>query len=68
MKILIVGASGTIGRAVAAELGQRHEVIAAGRSSGDVRIDITDPASIRAAFENVGRTLTGTAMSVWPEK
>jgi len=55
MKVLIVGASGIIGRAVAAELGQRHEVIAAGRSSGNVRIDITDPASIRAAFENVGR-------------
>jgi len=55
MKVLIVGASGIIGRAVAAELGQRHEVIAAGRSSGNVRIDITDPASIRAAFESVGR-------------
>ena len=55
MKILLVGASGTIGRAVAAELGQRHEVIAAGRSSGEVRIDITDPESIRAAFRKAGR-------------
>jgi len=55
MKVLIVGASGTIGRAVAAELGKRHDVIAAGRSSGEVRIDITDPASIAAAFKKVGR-------------
>jgi len=55
MKVLIVGASGTIGRAVAAELGQRHEIVAAGRSSGDVRIDITDRASIAAAFKKVGR-------------
>lgn len=55
MRVLIVGAAGTIGRAVAAELRQRHEVIAAGRSSGDVRVDITDPASIRAAFRSVGR-------------
>jgi NAD(P)-dependent dehydrogenase (short-subunit alcohol dehydrogenase family) len=55
MKVLIVGAAGTIGRAVAAELGKRHDVIAAGRSSGDVRLDMTDPASIRAAFQNVGR-------------
>jgi NAD(P)-dependent dehydrogenase (short-subunit alcohol dehydrogenase family) len=55
MKVLIVGASGTIGRAVAAELGKRHEVIAAGRSSGDVRVDITDSASIAAAFKKVGR-------------
>ncbi len=55
MRILLVGASGTIGRAVAAELGQRHDVIAAGRSSGDVRLDIADPASVRAAFERLGR-------------
>lgn len=54
MKILIVGAAGTIGRAVTAELGQRHEIIPAGRASGDVRMDITDSSSIRAAFEKVG--------------
>lgn len=54
MKVMIVGASGTIGRAVAAELGQRHDVIAAGRTSGDVRIDITDADSIRTAFKKVG--------------
>src|SRR6185503_6118045 len=54
MKVLIVGASGTIGRAVAEELGRRHDVIAAGRSSGDVRLDMTDAASIRAAFQKVG--------------
>lgn len=55
MKVLIVGATGTIGRAVAAELGKRHDVIAAGRSSGDVRMDMTDAASIAAAFKKVGR-------------
>lgn len=54
MKILLVGASGTIGRAVAAELAQRHDIIAAGRTSGDVTMDITDEASIRAAYETVG--------------
>lgn len=54
MRILLVGASGTIGRAVAAELGQRHEIIPAGRSSGDVRLDIADPASVRAAFAKLG--------------
>lgn len=55
MKVLLVGASGTIGRAVAAELGQRHEVIGAGRTSGEVQLDITDPESIRAAFATVGQ-------------
>lgn len=54
MKILLVGAGGTIGTAVAAELGQRHEIIAAGRSSGEVRLDITDIDSIRKAYEQVG--------------
>jgi NAD(P)-dependent dehydrogenase (short-subunit alcohol dehydrogenase family) len=54
MRILIVGASGTIGSAVVAELGQRHEIISAGRSSGDVRMDITDSKSVRAAFDKVG--------------
>ena len=54
MKVLIVGASGIIGRAVSSELGQRHEVITAGRNSGDVRLDITDSDSIRAVCAEAG--------------
>jgi NAD(P)-dependent dehydrogenase (short-subunit alcohol dehydrogenase family) len=54
MRVLIVGASGIIGRAVSSELGQRHEIITAGRNSGDVRLDITDSHSIRAAFAEAG--------------
>ncbi|MGF1640435.1 MAG: NAD-dependent epimerase/dehydratase family protein [Rhodospirillales bacterium] len=54
MRVLVVGASGTIGRAVVAELRERHEIVGAGRSSGDVRLDITDAASIRAALEAAG--------------
>jgi NAD(P)-dependent dehydrogenase (short-subunit alcohol dehydrogenase family) len=45
-RILLVGASGELGRAVDAELGARHEIIRAGSTSGDIRIDISDPASI----------------------
>lgn len=55
MKILFVGASGTIGSAVAAELSQRHEIVTAGRSSGDVRLDISDVDSIRAAYREVAQ-------------
>ncbi len=55
MRIIVVGASGTLGQAVTAELTARHEVIQAGRSSGDVRVDISDPASIRAMYEQTGR-------------
>jgi NAD(P)-dependent dehydrogenase (short-subunit alcohol dehydrogenase family) len=54
MKILILGGNGTLGRAVAAELSQRHEIVTAGRSSGDVRVDIADVAGIRKMYEQVG--------------
>jgi len=54
LRILIVGASGTLGRAVAAELGPRHEIIAAGRKGGDVRMDITDAAGIAKALAGLG--------------
>jgi NAD(P)-dependent dehydrogenase (short-subunit alcohol dehydrogenase family) len=54
LRILLVGASGTLGRAVAAELGQRHEVIAAGRSSGSIKIDLTDVESISRGLKEVG--------------
>jgi NAD(P)-dependent dehydrogenase (short-subunit alcohol dehydrogenase family) len=55
MRILLVGAAGAIGSAVDAALGQKHEIIRAGRSSGDIRIDITDEASISRVFEQSGR-------------
>ncbi len=54
MKILIVGGGGTIGKAVAAELSTRHEVVTAGRSSGDLRVDITNLESVRALYTAAG--------------
>ncbi|WP_455893838.1 short chain dehydrogenase [Pseudomonas palmensis] len=55
MKIILIGAGGTIGSAVARELEQRHEVIRVGRNSGDLQADISDSASIRRLFEQTGR-------------
>ena len=55
MKILLIGAAGTIGSAVDKELSQRHEVIRIGRSSGDFQVDISDSASIRKLFEQTGK-------------
>jgi NAD(P)-dependent dehydrogenase (short-subunit alcohol dehydrogenase family) len=55
LRILIVGAAGTLGRAIAAELGKRHDLVTAGRSSGDVRLDMTDAGSIVAALGKAGR-------------
>ncbi|MFO1495825.1 MAG: short chain dehydrogenase [Lysobacterales bacterium] len=54
MNILLIGANGTLGRAVAAELGSRHTFISAGRQSGSVQIDLTQPASIEAALRQAG--------------
>lgn len=55
MKILLIGASGTIGSAIAQELAQRHEIVRAGRNSGEEQVDISDSASIRKLFERIGR-------------
>jgi len=55
MKILLIGAAGTIGSAVDKELSQRHDVIRIGRSSGDFQVDISDSASIRKLFEQTGK-------------
>jgi NAD(P)-dependent dehydrogenase (short-subunit alcohol dehydrogenase family) len=54
MKILIIGGAGTIGRAVAKELSQRHTVIIAGRHQGSFIVDFTDTASIEKMYKSVG--------------
>ena len=54
LRILVVGAGGTLGRAVVSELSARHEIISAGSKSGDIRIDIADPASIVAGLAAAG--------------
>jgi NAD(P)-dependent dehydrogenase (short-subunit alcohol dehydrogenase family) len=55
MKILLIGAGGTIGSAVDKELSQRHEVVRIGRNSGDLQVDISDSTSIRKLFEQTGK-------------
>ncbi|MCD2260681.1 short chain dehydrogenase [Psychroserpens luteolus] len=55
MKILIIGGNGTIGKKVSERLAQKHEVLIAGRTSGDVTVDFSDSGSIKAMFESVGR-------------
>ena len=55
MKILLIGANGTIGSAIDRELAPRHEIIRIGRKSGDFHVDISDSASIRSLFEQTGK-------------
>lgn len=54
MRIIVVGATGTIGRAVADALSAKHEVVGVSRNS-DVRVDIADRSSIHGLFAKTGR-------------
>ncbi|MEU4836998.1 NAD-dependent epimerase/dehydratase family protein [Nocardia testacea] len=53
MKVLVIGATGTIGSAVADALAVRHEVVRASRR-GPVRVDMGDTTTIDALFAEVG--------------
>ncbi|MFO0745401.1 MAG: short chain dehydrogenase [Myxococcota bacterium] len=56
MRVVVIGATGDIGRAVADLLEGRHEVLRASRHAPDeaLRVDISDPASIKAFYARVG--------------
>ncbi|UOB18925.1 short chain dehydrogenase [Abyssalbus ytuae] len=55
MRIIIVGASGTMGKFLTNVLKkENHDIIRANRSSGDVQVDITSPVSIENMFKKVG--------------
>ncbi len=54
MKIIIVGASGTMGSHLSQAWEKEHEIIRADRSSRDVRVDITSPESIEQMYREVG--------------
>jgi len=55
MKVLIVGGNGTIGKKVKIRFSENHEVIVAGRSSGDVQVDIASSNSIATMLEATGK-------------
>jgi NAD(P)-dependent dehydrogenase (short-subunit alcohol dehydrogenase family) len=54
MKIIIVGATGTIGSHVAKALETDHTIVKVGAKSGDIQADMNDPASIKNMFEQIG--------------
>jgi len=53
MKILIIGGHGTIGKKVVSYLNEKHEVLVAGRKSGDYLVDITKTDSIRDLLASI---------------
>ncbi|MEE1812205.1 short chain dehydrogenase [Streptomyces sp. BE133] len=55
MRILLVGAGGTLGSAVRQALVARgHEVIGVGRSGGDLVADVTDPQALARLYTEAG--------------
>src|ERR1700680_2669337 len=55
MKIILIGANGTIGELVqTAMAGAGHEIVKIGRKSGDFQVDIQSRESIRQLYQAVG--------------
>jgi NAD(P)-dependent dehydrogenase (short-subunit alcohol dehydrogenase family) len=55
MKILLVGATGTIGAAVAKALAGRHEVLPASHTRAKIKVDLEKADSIRQMYARSGR-------------
>lgn len=54
MKMIIVGASGTMGKHLTSAFEKEHEVITAATAGCDIEVDITSTASIENMFKKVG--------------
>lgn len=55
MKILVIGASGTVGQGIVDELGRDNQIIRVGKTQGDYRVDLTSEESVRALFSQTGK-------------
>ena len=54
MKIIIVGASGTMGKHLKSAFEKEHEVITAASKGCDIQVDITSTESIESLFKKAG--------------
>lgn len=54
MKIIIIGATGTMGKYLSTAFEKEHEIIRVGSGSGDFQVDITAVESIENLFRQVG--------------
>jgi NAD(P)-dependent dehydrogenase (short-subunit alcohol dehydrogenase family) len=55
MKVIVIGATGTIGRAIIEALGDRHEVLKVSGSKSAITVDLADKSSITKMFQLTGR-------------
>lgn len=54
MRIVIVGAAGTMGSYLANAFEKEHEVVKVGRGSESIQVDITSPESIETMYKKLG--------------
>ena len=54
MKVVVIGATGIIGRAIVSELSPRHEIIEVGKSRSALSVDVLDAASVQRLFAKIG--------------
>jgi len=54
MKIIIVGATGTMGTYLSSAFENEHEIIRVASQGGDFQVDITSPEEIEKFFQEVG--------------
>jgi NAD(P)-dependent dehydrogenase (short-subunit alcohol dehydrogenase family) len=54
MRVVVVGATGTIGKAVVQALSGRHDIVEVARSHGSHRVDIASKDSVQRLFAAVG--------------
>jgi NAD(P)-dependent dehydrogenase (short-subunit alcohol dehydrogenase family) len=51
MRIIVIGATGTIGKAVVEALRGKHEVVQVGHRHGDYQVDLADKGAIERLYE-----------------
>lgn len=54
MKVMVIGASGTVGRAIVENLANEHDIIRVGKTQGDLQVDLTDETSVNQLFAKSG--------------
>ena len=70
MRILVIGASGIIGKPLFESLEKEHEVFGAYRSSGEYPVDTTETASVRSLLERLPKLdaiINAAGSAVWKD-
>ena len=55
MRIIVIGATGTIGKEIVRNMEERHTVIKVGNTKGDFQVDIRSRQSILKLFNTIGK-------------